>query len=325
MNAPGAGGSVAVPVAEVVRSGFVESRHRGSVVTMDADGDVLRAVGAVHAAVLPRSCLKPLQALAMLRCGLDLDQEPLALACASHSGEPFHLDGVRRILSDAGLDESALRTPPDLPLDDVAAESLLRSGGARSPLAMNCSGKHAAMLAACVVNGWDTSSYLDADHPVQRAARETVEDLTGAPVSHTGIDGCGAPLFGTTLVGLVRAFGRLAVATEGPEHRVARALRSYPEWASGTRRDECDLIQAVPGLIAKAGAEGCYVAALGDGRAVALKVEDGAARARPVVMAAALRRLGLPGEGDDAALFEAAGRRWVFGGGQVVGEVRALI
>jgi L-asparaginase II len=275
--------------------------------------------------MLPRSCTKPLQAVAMLRAGLDLDREHLALAAASHSGEPFHLDGVRRILDDVGLSEGALQNPPDLPLDDVAAHAMLREGGDRSSLAMNCSGKHAAMVRTCVANGWDTGTYLDPDHPLQRVIRTTVEELTGVPVEVTAVDGCGAPLFSTTLVGLARAFGTLATASSGPEHRVARAIRSYPEWVSGTRRDECDLVLGVPGLIAKAGAEGCYAVALPDGRAVALKIADGGFRARRVVMAAALRRLGLPRPDDDAALFEVAGRVVLNGGGQPVGEIRALL
>ncbi len=314
-----------VPVAEVVRSGLVEGRHHGTVVALTADGTVDWSVGAPDEPMFPRSCVKPLQAVAMLRAGLALDREALALASASHSGEPFHLDGVRRILGDAGLSEEALRTPPDLPLDDVAAHAVLRAGGDRSAIAMNCSGKHAAMLATCVVNGWDTDSYLDPAHPLQARIRETLAELTGVPITVTAVDGCGAPLFATTVTGLARAFHRLAVATEGPEHRVARAIRSYPEWVSGTRRDECDLVQAVPGLIAKAGAEGCYAVALADGRAVAVKIEDGAPRARRVVMAAALRRLGVPGEGDDAALFEAAGSVVLYGGGQPVGSVRGLL
>lgn len=317
--------SASVPVADRVRSGFVEGRHHGSVVAVDRSGAVAWSVGDAVEPVLPRSCLKPLQAVAALRCGADLDGDLLALASASHSGEPFHLDGVLRILAQVGLDESALRTPAALPLDDVAAHALLRSGGEASPVAMNCSGKHAGMLAACVAKGWDLTSYLDPGHPLQTTIRSTVEDLAGETAAHTSTDGCGAPVLAITLAGLARAFGRLAVAEDGPEHRVARAVRSYPEWVSGTRRDECDLIQGVPGLIAKAGAEGCYAVALADGRAVALKIEDGSSRARRVVMGAALRRLGVPGEGDDPALVEAASRVSLFGGGRVVGEVRALL
>ncbi|HEX6485161.1 MAG TPA: asparaginase, partial [Nocardioidaceae bacterium] len=118
-------------VAEIVRSGYVEGHHYGSVVALDADGAVAWSVGDAESQIFPRSCNKPIQALAMLRAGLELDGELLALACASHSGEEFHLEGVRKILAGAGLEESALQTPPDYPLDDEAREQLLRSGGAK--------------------------------------------------------------------------------------------------------------------------------------------------------------------------------------------------
>ena len=315
-----------VPVAEVVRNGFVEGRHHGSVVALDVDGSVAWSVGAVDVPVLPRSCAKPLQAAALVAAGLPLRGELLALAAASHSGEPFHLEGVRRVLAGAGLAEDALQTPPDLPLDEVERERVLASGGGRTRLAMNCSGKHAAMLATCTVNGWDTGSYLEPDHPVQRTIAAMIEELTGVPVEVAAVDGCGAPLLSTTLTGLARAFSRLATGSGEPAQAVAGAVRSHPEWVSGTRRDEAALLRALPGSVAKAGAEACYAVALGDGRAVALKIEDGGARARPVVMAAALRRLGVLTEpGVDAAAVVATGRVEVLGGGRPVGEVRALL
>src|SRR5262245_39877903 len=142
-----------VVVAELVRSGFVEGHHHGSVVALDRAGGVEWSVGSVAEPVLPRSCNKPLQAAAMVRLGLDLPPELLALACASHSGEAFHLDGVRRILASAGLDESLLQTPADYPLGEAERDAVLRAGGGRTALQMNCSGKHAAMLVTCAVNG----------------------------------------------------------------------------------------------------------------------------------------------------------------------------
>ncbi len=315
-----------VPLAELVRNDFVEGRHRGSVVALDPDGSVAWARGAVDVPLLPRSCAKPLQAVAMVRSGLPLRGELLALAAASHSGEPFHLEGVRRVLAGVGLDEQALQTPPDLPLDDVERERVLASGGDRSRLAMNCSGKHAAMVATCVVNGWDTGTYLEPNHPLQRAVAATVEDLTGVRVEVTAVDGCGAPLLSTTLTGLGRAFSRLATSEEPALAAVAAAVRAHPQWVSGTRRDEAALLRAVPGAVAKAGAEACYAVALADGRAVALKVEDGGARARPVVMAAALGRLGVLEEaGVDAEAVRATGRHEVLGGGRPVGLLRAVL
>jgi L-asparaginase II len=311
-------------VAEIVRSGFVEGHHHGSVVALGRSGEVEWSVGAVDVPVLPRSCNKPVQALGMVRAGLDLPPELLALACASHSGEPFHIDGVRRILASAGLSEEALQTPPDFPLDDEARDDVVRAGGSRSPVLMNCSGKHAAMLATCVVNGWSVDDYLTPQHPLQAAIAGTFAELTGEPVTTVAVDGCGAPLLSTSLVGLARAFRTLAVATDGPERRVADAIREHPANVSGTRRDERTLLTAIPGAIGKAGAEGCYVVALPDGRAFSLKVDDGAARARPVLMAEALRRSGvLDADGVDADAVRRTGEHVLLGGGEPVGRIRA--
>ncbi|WP_110182316.1 asparaginase [Nocardioides solisilvae] len=317
--------SVAV-VAEVVRSGFVEGHHRGSVVALAADGSVDWSVGYVASPVLPRSCNKPVQALTMVRLGLDLPPDLLALSSASHSGEPFHLEGVRRILAGAGLAEEALQTPADLPLDDAAKEAVLREGGQRTPARMNCSGKHAAMLATCVQRGWDTATYLEPTHPLQVAIAETFAELTGEPVEVTAVDGCGAPLLSASLTGLARAFRTLAVATSGPERQVADAIRQHPTYVSGTTRDEAALLRALPGAIGKAGAEACYAVALPDGRAFALKIDDGGTRARPVVMAAALERSGvLEMDGVDGDAVRETGKHVLLGGGRVVGKVRARL
>ena len=315
-----------VVVAEIVRSGFVEGHHYGSIVVLGRDGEADWSVGDVTSAMFPRSCNKPVQALAMLRAGLDLPPDLLALACASHSGEPFHLDGVRRILAGAGLDESALQTPLDYPLDDVAREEWIRSGRERERVAMNCSGKHAAMLATCVVNGWDVATYLDPDHPLQVWIAKTFAELTGQPVEAVAVDGCGAPLLSTSLTGLARAFRTLAIAGDGLERRVADAIRAHPQFTSGTRRDEAALLRAIPGAIGKAGAESCYAVAVPDGRAVALKADDGAARVRPVLMAAALERMGVPAEpGVDGDAVRRTGVVELLGGGVPVGGIRSVV
>jgi L-asparaginase II len=322
--------SPVVPVAEIVRSGFVEGHHYGSVVALAADGAVAWSVGEVEAPILPRSCNKPVQALGMVRAGLDLPPELLALACASHSGEQFHVDGVRRILAGAGLSEDDLQTPPDYPLDDDARERLIRDGGARSSVLMNCSGKHAAMLATCAVNGWPTGTYRETDHPLQRAIAETFAELTGEPIEVTAVDGCGAPLFSASLVGLATAFRRIALGIDGsgdpdPDAvRVAEAVRAHPAYVSGTKRDERALLEAIPGAIGKAGAESCYAVGLLDGRAFALKTDDGGARVRPVLMAEALRRSGVLDEaGVDADAVRRTGVVELLGGGVSVGEIRA--
>lgn len=313
-------------IAEVVRSGFVEGHHRGSVLALAPDGNVRFARGEVTAPVLPRSCSKPLQAVAMVRAGLDLADDLLALAAASHSGEPFHVDGVRRLLASVGLDADALGNPVGWPLLDTVKDELLRSGGDATRLTMNCSGKHAAMLATCVVNDWTTDGYLDPGHPLQRAIAATFADLTGEPVAHVAVDGCGAPLLATSLTGLARAFSTLATSEEPAAARVAGAMRRHPAFVSGTTRDELALVTALPGAIAKAGAESCYVVALPDGRSFALKTDDGGIRARPVVMAALLELLGDDvGPGTDTAAVRRTGTALLLGGDQVVGEVRAVL
>ncbi|MBT2488842.1 asparaginase [Streptomyces sp. ISL-96] len=306
-------------LAEVVRSGFVEGHHRGSLVVLAADGSVELAVGNPHAPVFPRSSNKPMQAAAILRAGLDLSGERLALAAASHSGERFQLDLVRKMLAEYGLTEADLQTPPDLPLDPVEAEAYLAGGGVRERVTMNCSGKHAAMLAACGLNGWDTGSYLDPSHPLQRLVLRVVEEASGERVTAVGTDGCGAPLMGISLVGLATAFRSFVLAEPGTaERRVADAMRAHPQYVAGTRRPDTWLMREVPGALSKMGAEAVQAVALPDGRAVAFKVDDGATRALGPVLARALRRLGV-----DGPVVDRIGRAPLMGGAAEVGEIRA--
>jgi L-asparaginase II len=284
-------------VAHVVRGGVVESAHRGSIAVTGPQGDLVRSWGAPSDPVLPRSSNKPLQAVAMVRAGLELPAAHLALACASHSAEPFHLAGVRAMLADAGLTEAELQNTPDLPYDPDERDGWIAAGRRPRPLAQNCSGKHAAMLATCRRNGWDLSTYRDPSHPLQRQIAATIEDLAGEPVAAAPVDGCGAPVMAISLAGLARAFGRLAAADpDTPEGTVAAAMRTHPEYVGGTRRDVTALMRGTDGLVAKDGAEAVYAAGLADGRGVALKITDGGARARPVVLAAVLRRLGVESE-----------------------------
>ncbi|MEV6165072.1 asparaginase [Streptomyces sp. NPDC052052] len=312
--------SVAHPVlAEVVRSGFVEGGHRGSLVVLAADGSVEQTLGDPAAPVFPRSCNKPMQAAALLRAGLDLSGERLALAAASHSGEGFHLDLVRTMLAEHGLTPDDLQTPPDLPLDPVEAESYLAAGRGRDRVAMNCSGKHAAMLAACAVNGWDRASYLDPAHPLQQLVLQVVEEAAGEPVASVGTDGCGAPLMAVSLVGLARAFRSFVLAEPGTaERRVGDAMRAHPEYVAGTRRPDTWLMREVPGTLSKMGAEAVQAVALADGRALAFKIDDGATRALGPVLARSLRLLGI-----DAPVVSRIGHAPLLGGGGEVGAIRA--
>ncbi|MFF3965992.1 asparaginase [Streptomyces griseorubiginosus] len=308
------------PVAHLIRGGLVEGIHYGSVVILGRDGEVRFQLGDIEAAFYPRSALKPVQAVAMVRAGLPLDGELLSLTAASHSGEERHLDGARRILELAGITEDALRNVPDMPFGPAVRDEWIREGRGPSRLAQNCSGKHAAMLYTCVLNDWPLDGYLDPAHPLQQAIAEIVEDLTGQRIARVTVDGCGAPLFSVSLHGLARAAARITSAAPGtPEARVADAMRAHPEMASGAGRDVAALMKVVPGLLAKDGFEGVEVAALPDGRAVAVKISDGANRARIPVAAAALARAGVSAE----LLTEFQGEA-LLGGGVEVGCVRPV-
>jgi L-asparaginase II len=303
-------------LVEVVRSGLVESRHRGVAVRVDPAGEVLWSVGDPDTVIFPRSANKPLQAVGMMRAGLPLDGAELAIVAASHSGEAIHLEAVRSILARAGLDESALQTPPSYPLDPKEHAALLRAGGERAPILMDCSGKHAAMLLTSVVNDWPTATYLDPEHPVQQTITATFAELTGASADVVGTDGCGAPLLATTVRRLAAAVARVQDAPEGSDgRRLVDAMLAHPEYVSGTRREELHLMRAFPGLVAKAGAESVLVIGLPDGSACGLKIEDGAERPLFVAMHRVLEIAGLDGE-------ILRDRPPVLGGGKHVGEVR---
>ncbi len=309
---------MSLPVlVELVRSGVVESTHTGSVIALRADGSTALALGVVDRPVFPRSSNKPLQAVGLLDAGWSpADDQSLALATASHSGLPAHLEVVRRTLSAAGLTDDALGCPALLPLDVEAAHALLRGGGEATRLTMNCSGKHAAMLATCVANGWPTEGYLAPDHPVQRGVTVTIEALAGEPVEHIAVDGCGAPQHALTLTGLARAFTELAIG-DGGSHRTAEAMRAHPDLVGGPGRDVTRLMAGIPGLVAKDGAEGVFAAALADGSSAAVKVADGSTRAAVPMLVGALRALGLTADVlDDLATTP------VLGGGVPVGELR---
>ncbi len=300
-------------VAEVVRSGLVESRHRGVAVHVDPQGRVAWAHGDPSVEIFPRSANKPFQAIGMVGAGLDLDGAELALAAASHSAEPFHLDGVRGILARAGLDEASLQTPPSYPLDPHEQAAVLRAGEGRLPIRMDCSGKHAAMLLTSVQRGWPTGTYLEADHPVQVAIVDAFTELVGPPV-RVGVDGCGAPLLSTALEQLARGVSLVMRAADGTaEARVRDAMVGHPEQVSGTRREDLALARDLPGSLVKSGAESVLVVGLPDGGAIAVKIEDGGERALFVVGRRVVELAGHAVPVDPPA---------VLGGGRRVGEIR---
>ena len=310
------------PVAMTLRNGVQESWHNGAVVCLERDGSIAFSVGSPQAIIFPRSSTKPFLATAMVAAGLKLPPNLLALVCASHDGRPEHLQAAREILASAGLDETALRNTKDLPLDDDAARVVVRGGGVATSLQMNCSGKHSGMLATCVACGWATDeSYLDRDHELQKLITAMMPEMIGEEVASIVVDGCGAPAHAMTLAGLARGFRSVAMAKTGsPARVVADAMREHPQMVGGPTRDVSMLMAGISGLVAKDGAEGVYAAALPDGRAIALKIADGANRARPPLMRAALSALGVDISGVDERAFASP----IFGHGKIVGEVRVI-
>jgi len=308
-----------VELVRVIRSGFHEGSHYGALVITDTDGTILHSRGDVTAPVFPRSSNKPFQALAMLAAGADLTGADLALSSASHSGEPMHVQRVEQMLARLGLTEDDLGCPVDLPLNEEARTAVIRAGGSARKVYMNCSGKHAGMLAACVAAGWDLKTYLDPSHPLQLSVSEQVARLAEETPAATGIDGCGAPLYAISLSGLAKAFGRMTSAEQGtPARAVADAMRAHPEMVGGTGREDTRLMTDLPGLLVKGGAEGVHCAALPDGRTVAVKIADGGDRARMPVLVAGLRHLGL-----DAPILDELGVGIIQGGGRPVGTTEA--
>jgi L-asparaginase II len=303
----------------VWRSGFLESVHRGSLVVLDAAGAVVSALGAVERPTLPRSSNKPVQATALLTAGWrPRSGAELAIAAGSHSGEDGHRDVVAGMLAAAGLTSADLGCPPAMPMHDPTSAAWLSAGRAPERLAMNCSGKHAAMLSACVAAGWPTAGYLERDHPLQQAIEARLAAAAGEPVAAVVVDGCGAPQHALSPTGLARGVLGLVRAGNGtPERTVADAMRAHPWFVAGTGREDTDLMRAVPGLLVKGGADGVHVAALPGSGAVALKLDDGGDRGRTPALCAGLVRLGVPAE-----LLAPWLQTPVSGGEGVVGEVR---
>ncbi|MFD4181107.1 asparaginase [Rhodococcus sp. NPDC058514] len=313
---------MSVELVEVDRSGFRECVHRGSVVVLDPDGEVILALGEVHTPIYPRSSNKLMQAVALLRSGFTpADSRELAIAAASHEGEPEHVAVVHRLLTRNGFAENQLRCPPDLPSNETARARVLASGALPRRIFMNCSGKHAAMLAACASRDWPLESYLEPAHPVQLAVVDTIAELAGETDLELGIDSCGLPIVPLSLTALARGFAALVTADVGSQERaVADAVREHPWLMSGTGHDDLLLMSAVPGLVCKVGADGVHAGALPDGTSFALKIDDGGERARLPLTAALLHRLGVVWTEDLAELASPP----VLGGGVRVGTIRAI-
>jgi L-asparaginase II len=319
-----------VELAVVERGGFVESRHAGSAIVLNPAGEVVTRLGNPDALILPRSSLKPLQAVAVVTAGAALEGERLALATASHAGTDRHAAVVRDMLASAGLTEDHLGCPASLPSDTPTRDAMVRDRLEPAAVRHNCSGKHAAMLTACVATGWDVGGYLDPAHPLQAHIREVVERLTGEKIAATVIDGCGAPVHALTLTGLARGIHRVGTSSERSPfalHRVAgalvRAVRENPWTIDGPGRSDTLAIERF-GVFSKLGAEGVQIMVAPDGTTVALKTLDGSLRAAPLVALQLLADAGALAAHDVAdfgthALFS------VQGGGRQVGRIRATV
>lgn len=308
------------PLAVQTRGELVESVHYGSLIALKHDGGSLLSLGEPTARMYPRSALKPLIAVAMLRGGLDLPSDQLALASASHSGAAEHQETAEKILAEAGLTPENLHNSTDLPYGVAEREEWIKNGNGPTQLAQNCSGKHAALLATCAKNGWPLDGYLEAGHPLTALIRETVAELTGEGITAISTDGCGTEVFGLSLTGMARAFSRLVAANPGtPERRVADAMREHPVLVAGEGRDVTALMKAVPGLLAKDGFEGIQVIALQDGSSLALKISDGGDRARMPAAVPSLLAMGV-----DPGALAPFNNLAVLGGGNLVGELRGL-
>lgn len=324
----GAGQSVELAVVE--RSGFVESRHLGAVSVVDPAGNEIVALGNTVALIYPRSTLKPFQAAAVLSSGVELTGDLAAIATSSHTGTDLHVRLVREILSRAYLTPGALQCPADWPLDRRSRDELVLAREEKAPVYMCCSGKHAAMLYACVVNEWPVASYLETEHPLQVRVKEVMERFIGEKIQHTGVDGCGAPVHAMTLTALAR--GIRSVVTGSPSSPfgmfragavITQAVREHGEIVAGPGEPDTAVIDRL-GLFAKTGAEGITVVSAADGTTVAVKVLDGSSRAGMITALHALKNVGALTQAhiDDVT---PSLHLTVYGGGAPVGTIRSSI
>ncbi len=321
---------------EVVRGDTVESRHRAACAVTDASGRLVHAWGDVERPIYPRSAIKSIQALAIVETGaadrFGLGDAELALACASHGGEPMHTAVVEPWLARLGLGVGDLECGIHPPSHAASAEALFRAGITPSAMHNNCSGKHSGMLTTAVHMGEPTKGYVAADHPVQRRIAGVIGemagvDMTGAPCA---TDGCSIPTYAIPLSGLATAMARLGDPSGlAPERaaaagRIRAAVAAHPEMVAGTGRF-CTALNAAAGarIFAKTGAEGVYAVALPEsGLGIAIKVADGAGRAAEVALCAVLRRLGVLDDALEAAIADFAVKPLINHAGRRVGEVR---
>ena len=300
---------------EVTRGPAIESRHRGAFVVVDASGKIVHSAGDPWMPVYPRSAVKPLQAIPLIETGaadrFGLTDRELALACASHKGEPAHIDAINAWLARIGLSPAALECGIQAPRTPDAARKAILAGIRLNAASHNCSGKHTGFLTVCVACGDNPSNYIDSDHPVQGRVTQALAEMTGCELSAvpTGRDGCGIPTYCMPLHNLATGMARLADPLQLPEaradaaKRLLNAMAAEPFFVNGTGGFTTEVMTAVPSVRVKGGAEGVYAAALPDlGLGMALKIDDGAARAAECAAAHILRGLGCFGAAEEQRL-----------------------
>lgn len=311
-----------VELASLDRNGLVESRHIGAFAMVDRNGSVIESGGDIDATIFPRSTMKPFQAVAAMRAGADLSGVELVLASSSHCGSSRHTDAVAAMLAADGLRPHDLRCPLDWPLGYNEKAERIAQGQGPQQITMNCSGKHAAFLRACVANDWDTATYLQSDHPLQTLIREVVQEFTGTTDLWPALDGCGAPIYGMSL----RALGTgIARVTDGHDPDAARLVGAICQnaWAlDGAGRDNTRVIETTD-AIAKIGAEGVLIIAR-DGIAVAIKCLDGSQRANTAVAVTLLARHGVIDRSIAESLIEELVAP-VNGGSEIVGRLTVSV
>jgi L-asparaginase II len=301
-------------LAKVTRGDLVESLHLGHLIVLNADGSTYLSKGSPELPIYPRSAIKSLQAAAMLKAGLKVEVDELAIICASHSGSQNHIDLVNKMLTYRDISISQLKNAVDKPLGEK--EKISWGEKPASQLAQNCSGKHAGMLIACQQNGWDMTSYLDLNHPLQIAIKNEIEELSGEKVSAVSVDGCGAPLFAISLNGLARAISNLVKSKDDLHQQIVLACTKYPALVAGDGRLTTRMMRAVPDLFMKEGAEGVQVCALRDGRVIAMKIIDGSWRPVAPIFMEIFKRWGVDMADESVK---------IYGGGRVIGEIIANI
>ena len=301
-------------LATVTRSGIAESLHLGHLIVLNADGSTYLSKGSPELPIFPRSAVKSLQASAMLKAGLTVSNEELAIICASHSGAESHIDLVIKMLEKRDIPIAALKNAVDKPLGEK--EKIAWGEKDASQLAQNCSGKHAGMLITCQQSGWDMATYLDINHPLQIAIKNEIEELASEKISAVSIDGCGAPLFAISLIGLARAISNLVKSKDDVYQQIFSACTKYPELVAGAGRLTTRMMKGVPGLFMKEGAEGIEVCALSDGRVIAIKIIDGSWRPVSPIIMEIFKRWGISMPDESVK---------IYGGASVIGEVIANI